>query len=102
MMADRCVSVSLVSGTAEERVPCRETKDGFQKMTTGIPGSVWMISNSFGRRATGRDVITRSASGLDLASDSAGELSTMPPFLTNLVVLIGGAGILLDGSGVVK
>ena len=33
---------------------------------------------------------------------TAGELSTMPPFLTNLVVLIGGAGILPDGSGVAK
>ena len=55
------LGVSLVSGTAEERVPCRETRAGFEKM------------------ATGRDVITRSASGLDLASDSAGELSTLPP-----------------------
>ena len=102
-MADRCVSVSLVSsGTGEERVPCRETRAGFEKMATAIPGAVWNTSNSFGRRATGRDVITRSASGLDLASDPAGELSTLPPFLTNLVVLIGGAGILPDGSGVVK
>ena len=78
-MADRRVSVSLVSGTAEERVPCRETRAGFEKMATGIPGAVWTTRNSFGRRATGRDVITRSASGLDLASDPAGELSTKPP-----------------------
>ena len=73
-------------------------------MVTAIPGAVWTTRNSFGRRETGRDVITRSASGLDLASDPAGELSTMPgpPFLTNLVVLIGGVGILPDRSGVVK
>ena len=43
------------------------------------PWSCLTTRNSFGRLATGRDVITRSASGLDLASDPAGELSTMPP-----------------------
>ena len=79
MMADRCVSVSLVSAAAEERVPCWETRAGFEKLATGIPGAVWTTRNSFGRRATGRDVITRSAYGLGLTSDPAGELSTMPP-----------------------
>ena len=102
MMADRCVSVSLVSGTAEKRVPCQETRAGLKKMVTGIPGAVWTTRNSFGIKAPCRDVITRSASGLDLDSDPSGELSTMPPFLTNLIVLIGGAGILPDGSGVAK
>ena len=101
-MADRCVSVSLVSGTAEERAPCRETRAGFEKMATGIPGAVWTTRNSIGRWATGRDVITRSASGLDLASDPAGELSTMHPVPNETCCSYRRAGILPDGSGVVK
>ena len=76
--------VSLVSVATEERVPCRETRAGFEKLGTGIPGAT---RNRFGRRATGRDVITRSASRLNLVSDPAGELPTKPPFLMNLVFL---------------
>ena len=74
MMADRCVSVSLVSGTAEERVPCRETRAGFEKMATGIPGAVWTTRNSFGRRATGRRRLERAhrAFGCCMSSDSSG------------------------------
>ena len=62
-----------------------------EKPATGVPGVVQRTRNSLGRRATGRDVITCSASGLKLASYNA-------LFLTNNVVLIGGVGILPDGS----
>ena len=44
--ADRCVSVSLVSCAAEESVPCRETRAGFEKFAAGIPGAVWTTRNS--------------------------------------------------------
>ena len=66
--------------TAEKRVRCRETRARFEKSATGIPGVVWTTRNRFGRRATGRDVISRSASGPNLASDPAVELPIMPLF----------------------
>ena len=95
----RMMAVSLVSGAAEECVLCHISRAGFEKSAAGIPGAVRTTRNSLGRRTTGRDVITHSARRLNLASDTAGELPIMPPFLTNLVI---GVGFLPNGSGVVK
>ena len=99
-MADRCVSVSLVSGTAEERVPCRETRAGFEKMATvelfGRPGTALGV----GQLVEMSSLVQRLV-WIWLQTPLASFLQC-PPFLTNLVVLIGGAGILPDGSGVVK
>ena len=71
------LAVSLVLELAEERVPCRETRTGLEKLASGITGAVRKTRNSSGRRATGRK-ISRAASDLNLASNPAGGTTVMP------------------------
>ena len=76
-MEDGRLAVSLVSELAEERVSCRETRTGLEKLASGITGAVLKTRNSPGRRATGR-TISRAASDLNLASNPADETTVMP------------------------
>ena len=76
LMEDGRLAVSLVSELAEERVPCRETRTGLEKLASGITGAVRKTRNSSGRRATGR-TISRVASDLNLASNPADETTVM-------------------------
>ena len=89
-MEDGRLAVLLVSEIAEERVPCRETRKGLEKLASGITGAVRKTRNSSWRRATGR-TISRAASDLNLASNPADETTAMPTFLVNLVFRLTGA-----------
>ena len=76
-MEDGRLAVSFVSELAEERIPCRETRTGLEKLASGITGAVRKTRNSSERRATGQ-AITRAASDLNLASNPADETTVMP------------------------
>ena len=98
-MDDGHLAVSLVSEIAEERVPCRETRTGLEKLASGITEAVRKTRNSSGRRATGR-TISRAASDLNSASNPADETTVMPTFLANLVFRLTGAAMQqVDGNG---
>ena len=76
-MAVRCASVSLVSGyrAAEKRDPCQVYRARLEKTLAGIHGAANLDDAV---KASGRNVISRSVSGLNLASGSAGEITIIP------------------------